>query len=359
MKKTILLAILITAMLACSRETLEEPVMYFPPSGNTTWEAVTPEDLGWNTAGLNDLNNFLESTGTRAFLVLKDGKIVIEEYFGNQLTGQPFTGLNYWYWASAGKTLTSLLTGIAQEQGFLAITDKTSDYLGTGWSSLTAVQENKITVRHQLTMTTGLDDGVADNHCFDPSCLVYKADAGTRWAYHNAPYSLLDEVISTATGMSFENYFDTRLRDKVGMDGFWTWVDNDHIYWSTPRSAARFGLLILNEGKWDQTPVISDNTYFAQMITPSQSINPSYGYLWWLNGKGKHMIPQSQLIFQSDITPSAPDDMFAAMGKNGQLINIIPSENLVVIRMGDNPDGYLVPTGYQEDLWSRLALVVR
>lgn len=350
---------LITSLLSCSRETPEEPLMYFPPSGTTEWEARTPEELGWNTAGVNDLYDFLESTGTRAFIVLKDGNIVIEQYFGNQLTGQPFTALNYWYWASAGKTLTSMLVGIAQEQGYLAITDKTSDYLGTGWSSLTSAQEDKITVRHQLTMTTGLDDGVTDNHCFDPSCLLYSAEPGMRWAYHNAPYTLLDEVISTATGMSSENYFNTRLRDKAGMDGFWAWVENDHIFWSTPRSAARFGLLILNKGKWDQTPVISDNTYFTQMITTSQSINPSYGYLWWLNGKGKHMIPQSQIVFQSDIAPSAPDDMFAAMGKNGQLINVIPSENLVVIRMGDNPDGYLVPTAYQEDMWERLSQIIR
>jgi CubicO group peptidase (beta-lactamase class C family) len=359
MKRTFIFTVLITAMLSCSRETPEEPLMYFPPSGTTEWKALTPEELGWNTAGLNGLYDFLESTGTRAFLVLKDGKIVIEQYFGDQLTGQPFTALNYWYWASAGKTLTSMLVGIAQEEGYIDISDKTSDYLGTGWSSLTSAQEDKITVRHHLTMTTGLDDGVTDNHCFEPSCLVYSAEAGMLWAYHNAPYTLLDEVISTATAMSFETYFNIRLRDKAGMDGFWTWVDNDHIYWSTPRSAARFGLLILNKGKWDQTPVISDNTYFTQMITTSQSINPSYGYLWWLNGKGKHMIPQSQIVFQSDITPSAPDDMVAAMGKNGQLINVIPTENLVVVRMGDNPDGYLVPTGYQEDLWKKLSLIVK
>src|SRR5512133_2599330 len=205
MKRTFLLAVLISALLSCSRETPEEPVIYFPPSGTTEWEALTPEELGWNTAGLNDLYGFLESTGTRAFLVLKDGKIVIEQYFGDQLTGQPFTSLNYWYWASAGKTLTSMLVGIAQQEGYIDITDKTSDYLGTGWSSLTSAQEDKITVRHQLTMTTGLDDGVPDNHCFEPSCLVYSAEAGMRWAYHNAPYTLLDEVISTATAMSFEN----------------------------------------------------------------------------------------------------------------------------------------------------------
>lgn len=357
--KTLLIPVLFTVLISCSGDKPEEPSLYFPPTGTSSWETITPSDLGWDTPGLAGLYDFLESSGTRAFLVLKDGKIVIEKYFGTQLTGQPFTAASTWYWASAGKTLTSLLTGIAQEQGYIHIEDKTTDYLGQGWSSLSIARENKITVRHQLTMTTGLDDGVTDNHCFDPSCLVYLAEPGSRWAYHNAPYTLLDEVISRATGVSFESYFNAQLRDKAGMDGFWSWVDNDHVYFSTPRSAARFGLLILNNGKWDQTQVITDNTYFTEMINTSQNINPSYGYLWWLNGKGSHMIPQSQLLFQSDIAPSAPDDMIAAMGKNGQLINVIPSQNLVVIRMGDNPDGYLVPTGYQEDIWEKLSVVIR
>jgi CubicO group peptidase (beta-lactamase class C family) len=143
------------------------------------------------------------------------------------------------------------------------------------------------------------------------------------------------------------------------MDGLWSWVDNDHVYFSTARSAARFGLLILNGGKWDRTTVISDAEYFNQMINTSQSINKSYGYLWWLNGKGSYMIPQSQLVLPGDMAPSAPDDMIAAMGKNGQLINVIPSDNIVVVRMGENPDGYLVPSGYQEDIWELLSEVIR
>ena len=65
---------------------------------------------------------------------------------------------------------------MAQEDGFLLIlTDKSSDFLGEGWTSLTSDKESLITVRHQLTMTTGLDDGVTDNHSFLPQDLIYKA----------------------------------------------------------------------------------------------------------------------------------------------------------------------------------------
>ena len=168
--------------------TLPQPVvatdtLYFPPVGSTDWQTTTPASLGWNTGELNNLYSFLDSEHTKAFIILKGGKMVVEKYFGT------FTADSLWYWASAGKTLTAFLTGIAQQDGIININDKTSKYLGTGWTSETMDKENLITIKNQLTMTTGLDDGVADPDCTLPACLVYKADAGTRWAYHNAAYT--------------------------------------------------------------------------------------------------------------------------------------------------------------------------
>ena len=133
-----------------------------------------------------------------------------------------------WYWASAGKTLTAFTVGKAQEDGFLKITDKSSDYLGSGWSSLTTQKESLILIKNHLSMTTGLDDGVTDNHSFLPKDLTYKSDAGTRWAYHNGPYTLLEKVVSNATHMDFDLYFNSVLRNKIGMDGFWLWKNYDH-----------------------------------------------------------------------------------------------------------------------------------
>lgn len=86
--------------------------------------------------------NFLEQKNSKAFILLKDGKIVLEKYFG------AFTQDSIWYWASAGKTLTALLTGIAQEEGYLLITDSTSKYLGSGWTSEPPQKERLITVWH-------------------------------------------------------------------------------------------------------------------------------------------------------------------------------------------------------------------
>jgi len=344
---------------SCNKEKSETAGLYFPSASGTEWESVTPGSLGWNTAALTDLYTFLDTSNSKAFIVLKDGRIVIEKYFGKQLDGSAFTSSSYWYWASAGKTMTAFLTGIAQQQGYLSISDHTSKYLGNGWSSMTTAQEGSITIRNQLSMTTGLDDGVTDNHCTDPSCLKYLAEPGTRWAYHNAPYTLLDGVIENSTGQSFTTYFNAQLRDKIGMDGFWIYVDYDHVYYSTARSFARFGLLLLGRGTWDKTPVLEDNEYFNDMTNTSQALNQSYGYLTWLNGKGSYMVPGYQIVIPSDLTPNAPDDMFAAMGKNGQIINVVPSENLVVVRMGDTPDGTFVPMTFQNNIWKYLDAVIR
>ena len=147
--------------------------MYFPPLTGNVWESTSPQTLGWNEAKIPAFYDYLEQTNSKAFIVLKDGKIVMEKYFGT------FKQDSLWYWASAGKTVTSTLIGIAQAEGKLSIQDKSSKYLGNGWTSLSTAQEDKITIRHQLTMTSGLDDS-DDKDCTLPSCLKYKADAGTR-----------------------------------------------------------------------------------------------------------------------------------------------------------------------------------
>jgi CubicO group peptidase (beta-lactamase class C family) len=325
---------------------------YFPPLTGTTWETTTPQSLGWCSNKIDTLYNFLNNTNTKAFIVLKNGRIVLEKYYGT------FTQDSAWYWASAGKTLTGFTIGIAQQEGLLKIQDTTSKYLGKGWSSLSVAQEDKITIRNQLTMTTGLDDGVADSDCTLPACLKYKADPNMRWAYHNAPYTLLDKVVETATGSTFNAYVQNKIRSKIGMVGAFLKSGYNNAHYSTARGMARFGLLLLNKGKWDATPVLTDTTYFRQMTNTSQNINPSYGYLTWLNGKSTLMVPGSQVMYATSATPNAPAEMFAAMGKNGQLINIIPSQGLVVIRMGNNPDNSLVPFTYCNDIWKLLNLVI-
>lgn len=120
---------------------------------------------------------------------------------------------------------------------------------------------------------------------------------------------------------------------------------------------ARFGLLILNKGKWETNVILNEN-YFTQATSTSQNINLSYGYLWWLNGKSSYHLPQIQLQFNGNLMPTAPADMFMALGKNDLNINFIPSKKMVVIRMGAaaNPDNpTFVLSDFDTVLWQKIS----
>ena len=320
--------------------------LYFPPLSGSSWDTVSAASLGWRTDRLDTLYRFLDRQNSKAFLVLKDGRIVLERHFDS------FTRDSNWYWASAGKTLTAFLVGMAQREGYLSLSDTSSRWLGAGWTSAPAAKERLITVRNQLTMTSGLDDRVADPYCTLPSCLRYLADAGSRWAYHNAPYTLLDSVVEGATGQGYNQYFASRIRSRTGMNGLWLPSGYNNVYYSTPRSMARFGLLVLNRGVWSADTLMRDTAYFRQMVNTSQQINVSYGYLWWLNGKASYMLPQTQFVFPGPIAPSAPSDMISALGKDGQILNVVPSMGLVMVRMGEQPDSSSeVTTVFNDQIW--------
>ncbi|MFY9242677.1 MAG: serine hydrolase [Polaribacter sp.] len=319
--------------------------IYFPEINSDNWETKTITELNWNQSELNPLLDFLENKNTKSFVILHNGKIVVEKYFNNH------TSSSVWYWASAGKTLTSTLSGIAQDENMININNKVSDYLGIGWTSLPLEKENLITCENLLSMNSGLDDSLGD--AISPSNLKYIADAGKRWAYHNV-YVKMQDVIANATNSSFDSYFNSKLKDKIGMTGIWRNVGDLNVYWSNTRSMARFGLLISANGKWQNTQIISEN-FLKQATSTSQNINKSYGYLWWLNGKESYHLPQSQIEFAGKLIPNAPDDMFAALGKNDQKIYIVPSKKLVVIRMGEAAEGSnFALSSFDNDLWAKM-----
>ena len=319
--------------------------LYFPPIGQTEWMAISPDELGYEPAAIDSLYRFLDDNDTKAFILLQDGKIVLEKYFGS------FAEDSLWYWASAGKSLTSFVAGIAQSEGLLNLNAPSSLYLGDAWSNCTTNEEIQITVRHHLCMATGLDDRVDDNHCTLDSCLLCLAPAGSRWAYHNAPYTLLDSIIESATARKLNAYINQKIKIPTGMTGLFVRMGYDNVFVSNARSMARFGLLMLARGKWDGVPILSDTNYFNSMTNTSQDMNLSYGYLWWLNGKASYMMPTLQFVFDGPLFPNAPPDMISALGKNGQFLNIVPSKNMVWLRLGNAPESSEVPFRLNDDIW--------
>ncbi|MBX2964561.1 MAG: serine hydrolase [Cyclobacteriaceae bacterium] len=348
-KSIVILALVL--LISCNKN--DDPVpttMYFPPNSGTQWETVSAAQLGWNINAIAELKTFLQQRNTKSFMILVNGRIVMEEYFNGH------TSTTEWEWNSAGKTLVATTTGIAQQENLLSINDKASDYLGTEWTNMPEEKEEQITVKHLLSMTSGIDDS---KQLVIKQNLTYVADAGTRWAYGNV-FQKLTSIVADASDKDFETYFNEKLKTKIGMDGRWNFGLVFTTYHSNTRSMARFGLLALNKGKWKDEQIVSE-AFFTESTSTSQNINPAYGYLWWLNGKSTYMLPTLQTVFTGTLVPNAPADMYAGMGLNDQRVYVIPGKKMVVVRMGnssnpDNPD--FAVSGFDNELWGKINAVI-
>lgn len=319
--------------------------LYFPPITSSVWDSILPSNLNYCQARIDSLYNYLQIKNTKSFILLKDGKRVLEKYFGT------YTKDSLWYWASASKSLASFITGVAQQKGFINIYNPVSQYLGTGWTSAPLVKENLITVKNLISMTSGLDDGPISpctNEDTAKACLNYLADAGTRWAYHSGAYRKVQDVVSNAVGQNYNIITNNWIETKTGMSGTWF----QQVYYSKARDMARFGLLNLNKGIWNTDTIMKDTAYFRTMTNTSQNLNLAYGYLWWLNGKSSLMAPGYQLIIPGTLMSNAPSDMYCALGKNDQKIYVAPSSNMVVVRQGNTAGGFnLAASAFDNVLW--------
>jgi CubicO group peptidase (beta-lactamase class C family) len=340
-----LLLVLTVCALSC---TLPAQDSYFPPIDTEDWDTIDPASLNFCPDSIAALYDYLEAEQTKSFLLLKDGRIVLEQYFGT------YERDSLWFWASAGKSLRATLVGIAQERGLLDIGQASSDFLGEGWTSLTPAQEAQITIWHQITMTSGLNPLQFD--CTDPECLTFLAAPETFWAYHNSPYSLTKEVLEAASGQSLNQLTNQWIENRLGMqNGFWLPLGFNTIYFSRARDMARFGLMIQAGGRWEEEVVLADTAYFRQMITPSQALNPAYGYLWWLNGQESYIPPSSVLPVDGWLAPAAPEDLIVAAGAQGQFVSISRAEGLVMIRQGRSSGDDLAALDFHNQIWRRLA----
>jgi CubicO group peptidase (beta-lactamase class C family) len=206
-------------------------------------------------------------------------------------------------------------------------------------------------------MTSGLDESPklpCDNVDTAKACLNYKVDAGSRWAYHTGANRKMKADLSKVSGQSYTLFTNSVLGSRIGMTGLWY----DGVFYSKTRTMARFGLFVLNKGIWANDTILSDTNYLHDMSNTSQNFNLSYGYLWWLNGKASFMAPSSQIVFNAPLFSNAPADMFAALGKNDQKIYVVPSQKMVVVRMGASAyDMAAAFSPFDNELWAYINLL--
>lgn len=311
--------------------------LYFPPTGGE-WETVAPVDVGWDPAGIQRALDHAGAQQSTGVVILHRGRILAEQYweltgpgsarFNERIIGRDATGHGIEDVASVQKSITSFLVGIAQQKGLLKIDDPVSRYLGEGWSRAMPAQEGEITIRHLITMTSGLDLRGR-----------YEAEPGAKWLYNTAVYAKTMDVLTAAAGMDRHELTAAWLTRPVGMaDSRWASRDaagqravNAFGFATTARDLARFGLLMLADGHWGDQVILPDQQYLTASVTTSQELNPYYGYLWWVsrNAHAPNRPPRPA---------TAPADMYAAKGALNRRCFVVPSLDLVVTRLGDQPD---------------------
>ncbi len=340
----------VALVLAICPPLIAEPALYFPP-GAGEWARVTPADANWDSAALDAALEYAGGARSSAVVVLLDGRILAERYwnveatgrYGRTVNGKSSDGRPIEDVASVQKSVIAFLAGIAAGNGQLELDAPADRYLGAGWSKAAREDEAKITVRHLMTMTSGLNDS-----------LDYLAPAGTVWRYNTGAYSRMVGILEKATGKDIATLTREQLTAPTGMsDTQWARRPGPAVasannigLVTTARDLARFGLMILADGAWDGADLLGNPDYFDAMLSPTQELNPSYGLLWWLNGQGRVVRGARGRGREGSMIRSAPDDLVAAQGALGRKCYVVPSLNLVVTRLGDDPGD-----AFNEEFW--------
>jgi CubicO group peptidase (beta-lactamase class C family) len=294
-------------------------------------------------ATTRDFDGFLRRTGTRAFLILHDDRLVYERYFDGTDRQSRHTSF------SVAKSFLSTLVGIAIDEGLIGgVTDPVTEYVPE------LVERDRrfesITLRDLLAMSSGLryqeqdlpvpwGDDINTYYGVDLRALALEdteilGPRGEEWLYNNYNPMLLGMVIERATGMSVSEYMSTRLWIPLGAEYDATWsLDSDASGFEKMESGlnataidyARFGRLFLHEGESNGTRVVSRD-WVREATAADVTTDPAghYQYFWWID---------TQRL-----------DRFYALGNFGQYVYVAPDADAVIVRLGRD-------WGVENDTW--------
>lgn len=304
--------------------------------------------MAWDEAALDDLASYCRSQHTTGLLVVENRRTVLErnwpvpagsELFERRyLHGKACDGALREDVASQQKSLVALLAAIAVDRSLLDLEQPVSDYIGRGWSRAEPVQEGAIVVRHLLEMCSGLDDA-----------LRFEAPAGMSHYYNTPAYALMLPVLEAAADQSIGALTLAWLTGPAVMaDTAWcqrgdelaSFLGNPRGLVTTPRDLARLGQIVLDGGVAEDGARLVSAAGLAATFRRT-ALHPAYGRLWWLNG-GTHWIVPNRGEGSGSLVPTAPADAVFALGSENRVLMVVPSERLILVRLGQQaPDADL------------------
>lgn len=320
-----------------------------------TLEKATKTDKWIESENYNTQNipvkdkKYLKDLDTRAFLVFRGDSILYENYSNKHTVNTVSNSF------SAAKTVVALLIGIAIEEGKIKSLDEP---VGNYIPEFNTLGKEKITIRHLLMMSSGLDweesssnplsENAESYYGTDLHGLVTRQKAivapGKKFLYQSGNSQLLGFILEKATGKSVSEYTQEKIWKRIGTEheAYWS-LDKENgdekafcCLYATARDFGRLGKLILNEGCWGMDQVVP-LWYMREMIktphlTTEENVpNKRYGLHIWTYMGGK-------------------EPVYYCRGIKGQYIISVPSENLVIVRLGlKRNNNFVIPEDRKSD----------
>ncbi|MEM7297157.1 MAG: serine hydrolase [Bacteroidota bacterium] len=306
---------------------------------NTSLQFSSLEEAGFNRDSIETLINLIQETPSKDFrglVVIKDNRIVIEEYFN---TFMRYSVLDI---RSAGKSITALALGVAMKEGLFESLDQ-SIYSLFSEKENPSINEDytKFTIRNALNMSSGLDadsdnwksQGQAGQWIERDDWKEYILNIplirtpGKRFVYADIHPLLIGLAIEEASGKSLKEYAQEKLFDPLGIHQVYWYTNTSNqtgaagnLYLST-LDFAKLGMLVANEGKWGDSQII-DREYIKDLkntkdpsIGDWYSLADTYGYFWY----------KSTRTFGGKTF-----DYLFASGNGGNQLIVIPEEGIVI-----------------------------
>ncbi|HEX8574869.1 MAG TPA: serine hydrolase [Flavobacterium sp.] len=284
---------------------------------------------------------------TRSVVVIYKDKLIAEKY------DTPFNKNSKILGWSMTKSITATYFGILQKQGKINVNARAPI---TAWAN---DDRKKITIDDLLRMNSGLEwEEKYDRICDATKMLFQAEDMGQvqlekpllfppQWNYSSGTSNLLSKILrgQFKTHQEYLDFWYASLIDKIGMHSMVIETDmagnfvGSSYAWATTRDWAKFGLLYLHKGNWNGEQLF-DESWAKYVTTPTKGSNGVYGGHFWLNAGGK--------------LPDAPRDLFSCNGFQGQRVYIIPSMDLVIVRMGLTEDASFDFNGFVKGIISSI-----
>lgn len=312
-----------------------------PDAGATSWQRATPAEAGMDATKLQDAVDYATTQASYAVRVYRHGCLVAAD------RQEPLNSTSRYESWSMAKSVTALVYGRAMTLGLISPDDPVGSLIGEADQP-----HGAITVRNLLTMTSGLRwNGFRDYNVFMEDRLrdfltvevVHKP--GTWFEYSQTGPFTLAEAVQRAVGEDFQAFAQRELFTALGIaPGSWAWnrdgagrTQGFFGVQMTPGDYGRLGDLMRRGGVWKGKRLLSKR-FVREALTPTRT-NGCYGWLIWLN-KAKPCIGPTvseRPVKDERNFPGLPEDFYRFSGLFGQLVTVFPTQDIVVVRTGQDP----------------------